>query len=448
MYKSKLFHLTRLRLTGCYVGVMATILSLGGIAFYGMMAQAHWHALHQELESVAGTLHDGLEPNLKQPGKIEPSIQQLVPGLCLTGTTCAETKQRHVLGTVQQEGYYARFLTQSGQLVATVGYQPEQLPFIGGDNLWQTLKDPHGQRYHHISLLLKTANSQPWGYLQVGRSLKEFDNHLATTGWLLLIGLPLVMLLITGASWWLAGLAMQPVYQSYQQIQQFTADAAHELRTPLAATKATVESTLEIEPLTVAEAKSTLFTIERQNNRLIQLVQDLLLLSRMDLQVLSLKVQPVKLNTLITDVVDEFEALAIAAGLSLMTEVLSHQPVTVFGDEDQLYRLVANLVTNAIQYTCKGGKITIRLNKDEKHALLQVQDTGIGIPEAEQTRIFDRFYRVNSDRSRAQGGSGLGLAIAQAIAQTHQGYIFVQSVSGNGSIFTLQLPLLPQLRSR
>lgn len=445
MNQSKLFHLTRLRLTSCYVGVMAAILSLGGIAFYGMMAQTHWHALHQELESIAGTLHDGLEPNLKQPGTIEPSAQQLVPGLCLRGAVCVdETEQRHVLGAVQQEGYYARFLTRSGQLVATVGHQPDNLPFIRGDDLWQTLKDQNGQQYHHISLLLKTANGQPWGYLQVGRSLQEFDHHLATTRWLLLIGLPGVMLLVTGASWWLAGLAMRPVYQSYRQIQQFTADAAHELRTPLAATKATVESTLEIEPLTVSEAKDTLQTIERQNNRLIQLVQDLLLLSRMDLQVLPLKLQAVQLNTLITDVVDEFESLAIASGLRLETEVLARQPVTVLGDEEQLYRSVANLVTNAIQYTPKGGSITIRLSKDEKYAFIQVQDTGIGIPEAEQSRIFDRFYRVNSDRARTTGGSGLGLAIAHAIAHAHNSHIHVQSVLGNGSIFTLQLPRLLQ----
>ncbi len=232
---------------------------------------------------------------------------------------------------MQQEGYYARFLTQSGQLVATVGQQPENLPFIGGDQLWQTLKDQQGQRYHHISLLLKMENRQPWGYLQVGRSLKEFDDYLATTRWLLLAGLPIMMLFVTSASWWVAGLAMRPVYQSYQQIQQFTGDAAHELRTPLAATKATVESALETDALTTSEARSTLQTIERQNNRLIQLVQDLLLLSRMDLQMLPLKTQTVKLNTLIVDVADEFGALATAAGLRLQTEMLVHQPVIVSG---------------------------------------------------------------------------------------------------------------------
>jgi signal transduction histidine kinase len=446
MHQSKLFNLTRWRLTAWYSGVMGVLLGLCGLAFYQMIAQAYWHALHRELESVAGTLHDSLEPTLKSPGHLEPTVDQLLPNLCRADKPCAERPtfvERHTLGVFQQSGYYIRFLTQAGSSIATVGQQPSDLPFRSGE-LWQTLYDRDGQRYHQISLLLETKNhEQPWGYVQVGRSLKEFDDHLAITAWLLIIGLPSIMLLVTGASWWLAGLVMRPVYQSYRQIQQFTADAAHELRTPLAATKATVESTLEIELLTVSEAKNTLQTIERQNNRLIQLVQDLLLLSRMDLQVLHLKLQVVKLNTLITDVIDEFEALAIASNLKLETEILSHQPVSVLGDEEQLYRLFANLVTNAIQYTLSGGSITIRLSTDEKHALIQVQDTGIGIPEIEQLRIFDRFYRVNSDRSRKTGGAGLGLAIAQAIAQAHGGSLNVLSELNSGSLFTLTLALTP-----
>jgi signal transduction histidine kinase len=441
MHQSQLFHRTRLRLTGCYVGVMAIILSLGGATFYGMVAQTHWHALHRELESIAGTLHDGLEPNLQEPDQLSPRAKQLLPGLCLAGAPCPETAaERHILGAIQQDGYYARFLTRSGQLLATVGQQPDQLPCVGGDDLWQTLPDRQGQQYHHISLLLKTANHQPWGYLQVGRSLQKFDHDLATTRWLLWIGLPITMLLVTVASWWLAGLAMRPVYQSYQHIQQFTADVAHELRTPLAATKATLESALETMPLATAEAHSTLQALDRQNNRLIQLVQDLLLLSRMDRQVQPPQPQAVKLNALIADLVDEFEALAIAAHLHLHTEILTPQPITVLGDAEQLYRLVANLVINAIQYTPPGGRITLRLKADETQAIMQVQDTGIGIPEPEQRRIFDRFYRINSDRARHTGGAGLGLAIARAIAEAHQGRVSITSDVGQGSIFSVYLP--------
>lgn len=448
MDKSKLFNLTRWRLAGWYTGVMGVILSLCGVAFYQMMAQAHWQALHQELESIAGTLHDGLEPVLQQPGRLEPRAEQLLPGLCLAGAeNCSwssETAGRHVLGAVQQESYYVRFLDQSGRLVATVGQQPHGLPSSNGSE-WQTLQDHRGDRYHQISLLLKTANHSPWGFMQVGRSLREFDNHLANTRFMLLLGLPVTLLLVGGASWWLAGLTMRPVYQSYEQIQQFTADVAHELRTPLAAARAAVESALETD-LSRLEARSTLQAVERQNSRLSQLVQDLLLLSRMDLQGPIYKPQLCCLNVLIADLVDEFEALAIAAEVLLTADIRVPDSLSVSGDEEQLYRLLANLVTNAIQYTPKGGKVSILLDRDQSHAVIQVQDSGIGIPEEEQSRIFDRFYRVNRDRSRYTGGSGLGLAIALAIAQSHHGSIQVKSQSAPqagppGSTFTVLLPL-------
>jgi len=444
MRRNVLFNHTRWRLTAWYVGVMSIILSLGALGFYQMLCQAHWNAIHRELESLTGTLHDGLEPVLKQPDRLEPAVEQLLPGLCPVTKDCSQhrhSSQRHILGTAQQEGYYIRFTDRSGQLLATVGEQPPELPVRKVTELWQTLQDPQGNRYHQISLLLKTAQNKPWGYLQVGRSLQEFDMFLANTRLALLLGLPGTLLVVSGASWWLAGLAMRPVYASYQKIQQFTADAAHELRTPLAATRATVESVLEMEAIPEIVARSTLQAIERQNNRLTQLVQDLLLLSRMDGQNQPSQFRRCCLNTLIKDVVDEFESLAIAADLSLAVEMKVREMLWVLGDEEQLYRVVANLVSNAIQYTPKKGTVTIRLDRNDHHALIQVQDTGIGIAPQEQGRIFDRFYRVNSDRSRATGGSGLGLAIAMAIAQIHKGSIQVQSTLGNGSVFSIHLPL-------
>jgi signal transduction histidine kinase len=445
MRRNSLFNHTRWRLTVWYVGVMSIILSLGALVFYQMLCQAHWHAIHRELESLTGTLHDGLEPVLKQPDRLEPAVEQLLPGVCTVNKDCSQhrhSSQRHILGTAQQDGYYIRFTDRTGQLLATVGEQPTELPVPKVTELWQTLQDRQGNRYHQISLLLKTTHNQSWGYLQVGRSLQEFDLFLANTRLALLLGLPITMLLVSGASWWLAGLSIRPVYDSYQKIQQFTADAAHELRTPLAATRATVESALEMESIPEVEVRSTLQAIERQNNRLAQLVQDLLLLSRMDVQGPPSQFHRCCLNTLIKDVADEFEGLAIAANLTLAVEIQRREPLWVLGDEEQLYRLVANLVSNAIQYTPQNGKVTIRLDRDDHHALIQVQDTGIGIAPQAQGRIFERFYRVNSDRSRATGGSGLGLAIAKAIAQTHQGSIQVQSALGSGSIFTIKLPAL------
>jgi signal transduction histidine kinase len=442
MYQSKPFSQTRWRLTGWYVGVMGVILGLCGFVFYEMIAQARWGSIHQELTSVSGTLHDGLEPVLKHPGHLEPEAEQLLPGICMVTAQCstaAKGSERHILGAVQQAGYYVRFLDLSGKPIATLDPQPDDLPISVGFELWQTLEDRQGRRYHQISLLLKTANQLPWGYMQIGQSLQEHDEYLATLRLMLLLGIPVAMLFISAASWGLAGLAMQPVYQSYRQIQQFTADAAHELRTPLAATRATVEAVLDLEIISESESRSTLQTLARQNLRLSQLVQDLLLLSRLDSQRQPLK-QSCDLKTLICDVMDEFEVFAGAAGIELIAKLQMQQSLFVLGDEEQLYRLMANLVGNAIHYTPKGGQVWLTLDREDRHALIRVQDTGIGIACKEQSHIFERFYRVNSDRSRATGGSGLGLPIAMAIAKAHHGTIQVKSQVGQGSLFTVRLP--------
>jgi signal transduction histidine kinase len=239
---------------------------------------------------------------------------------------------------------------------------------------------------------------------------------------------------------------MRPVRYSYQQMQQFTADAAHELRTPLAALQAIVQTALRSENLTVEDSKEALQILNRQSHRLTRMVQDLLMLCQTEQQEYHNTFLPCCLNELIADLIDEFEALAIAANLKLITTV-SDSKICVSGNGEQLYRAVANLLSNAIQYTPATGQITIQLSANSSHALIQVKDTGIGIPEAMLPHIFDRFYRVDAERSRQKGGTGLGLAITQAIVQAHQGTIRVESKLNQGSVFTIALPLLPPLKS-
>jgi two-component system OmpR family sensor kinase len=193
--------------------------------------------------------------------------------------------------------------------------------------------------------------------------------------------------------------------------------------------------------LSFQETQEILGTIDRQNQRLAQLVADLLLLARMDRKAVPMGRQICCLNELVSDLVEELEALAVSAEITLRAKVLVKEALNVLGTPEQLYRLVSNLIVNAIQYTPAGGEVSVVLCCNEHQAVIQVQDTGIGIPKHEQARIFDRFYRVNSDRSRHTGGSGLGLAIAKAIVQAHQGSIQVQSELGKGSTFTIRLPL-------
>ena len=452
MNQNKLFQRTRLRLALSYALVMALILSLCGFGVYKAVSHAHWITLDREIESVAGTLHDSIELKLKQPGSLEPVIQELLPNICIVGDKCIQehsTSKRHTLSAINQSYYYVRFFDNSGHLVAFAGSHPEGLSPVLKKQFWQTLKDSNGKLYHQISFVLHTEDNRNWGYIQVGRSLEDFIGYLDAVKLILALGLPMAMIIVGVASWWLAGLAMQPIYQSYRQIQQFTADAAHELRTPLAATGATVESVLMIPQLDETEVRETLQTIQRQNQRLTTLVADLLLLARLDRQPIPVR-HECSLDEMISDLVEEFAAMARlqqgaaqganASHLKLTSVIRVDQPLNIIGHSEQLYRLISNLIINAIQYTPKGGKITIVLDRTEHYAVIQVEDTGIGIPQTELGRIFDRFYRVNSDRSRSTGGSGLGLAIAQAIVQAHHGNLNVQSELGKGSTFTILLP--------
>ncbi|WP_337884435.1 two-component system sensor histidine kinase RppB [Fischerella thermalis] len=448
----RLFHKTRWQLATWYAVVMGLILSLCGFAVYEVIIDAYLVSISRELESITSTLHDVIEPTLKQPSRIEPIFQQVLPNLCQINSTCPAQKIfEHSQSTLAEHGifspvykdkqYYIRFIDASGRLIAVAGFQPNELPPTVRTQVWQAVKDAQGNRYHQKSLPLHTKDNQVWGYIQVGRSLKELDNRLAALKLVLALGLPITVLLVGGSSWWLAGLAMRPIDRSYKQMQQFTSDASHELRTPLAAIHATVETILDKSHLSEQEARDILASIKRQSHRLAELVQDLLLLSRLEQHSLPIERLPCCLNVLINDLIEEFSALASTASLELTSSVLCHQPLYIMGDEDQLLRLLSNLIANAIQYTPAGGQIAIILKRSNGDAVIEVQDTGIGIAPHEQEAIFDRFYRVNSDRSRRTGGSGLGLAIAQAIAQTHEGSIQVQSQVGKGSTFIVRLPL-------
>lgn len=448
----KVFNKTRWRLAAWYGVAMGLFLSLCGVAIYQVMIRAYLLSIDRELEAVTGTLHSVIEPTLQQPKRLEPIFQVVLPNLCVSDSNCSTTKipshiklvhsQHGIFSTFYQDKiYYVRFIDNSKNLIAVAGVNPDELPQKVQTKGWQTLKDTRGIRYSQKSLQLHTQNNQLWGYIQVGRSLKELDNRLAAFKLILGFGLPITILLVGGSSWWLAGLAIQPINRSYKQMQQFTSDVSHELRTPLAAVNAKVETVLDSSELSEQQARDVLISVKRQNIRLAELVQDLLLLSRLEQQTLIPTKQPCCLDILIEDLIEEFSALANASSLQLEYSILSHQPLYVMGDEDQLLRLLSNLIANAIQYTPAGGNINLILKKNNGDAVIEVIDTGIGISPQEQQVIFDRFYRVNTSRSRRSGGSGLGLAIAQVIAQAHGGKILVQSQLSKGSIFSIRLPL-------
>ena len=441
MHQNRLFNRTRIQLTATYAIVIGLITLLSGYAIHLVMIRAFARAVDRELNTLAGSVHDTLEAVLQQPEIVDPVAMNLLPGLCVVGRGCSLTKpDSKITELTQKQGYYLRLLALKGQQLATLGAKHHQFTDEIPTMHWETITDNRGERYHIHTLALKTVDNRDWGYLQVAQSFHQLDEYMSSLHLILIFGIPLAMLLIGGASWWLSGLAMEPIYQSYQQIQQFTADAAHELRTPLAVTRIAVESALDlaiIEP----EARNNLEIAQRQVRHLSCLAEDLLWLSRLEAKQLPLQLQPCCLNDLVSDLEEELAPLAIAALIDLRLEILANQPLEVIGDSDRLYRAIANLINNAIQYTPTGGVVKIRLAASERNAIITVQDNGIGIAPEYLSHIFDRFYRVQADRSRNTGGTGLGLAIVKAIVQAHHGSIQVESQLDRGSKFTVTLPI-------
>lgn len=458
MNSQQLFRRSRNRLALWYAGVMAVILGLSGLGIYRALIQANWAALEREIESIAGTLHDSLEPML--PPSADPTVvlQQIFPDLCVAGQVCAPQPtviQRHTIGISDRSSYYIRLFDHHGDLLAFSPNQALPLPQTVNSALWQTLQSDSGTRYRQFTTTLHSADAHPtstdghdhpsWGYMQIGRTLAPFDAEVKRIQWVIAVGLPLALALVAASSWWLAGLAMQPIYQSYQRQQQFTANAAHELRSPLASLLATVEAILRLPPAQQQDVPPMLQTVERQGRRLSHLIADLLLLTSLEQDTSQKSFKPCCLNDLIADLTEELSELATASDIHLAHRVPDSESY-VLGHESQLYRLVSNLMANAIQYTSPGGSVLVSLETRDRMAIIAVKDTGIGISPAEQNRIFERFYRVDSDRSRKTGGTGLGLAIAKAIAHHHQGYLTVNSEIDQGSAFSVYLPCLSQPR--
>jgi heavy metal sensor kinase len=225
---------------------------------------------------------------------------------------------------------------------------------------------------------------------------------------------------------------------SFRQIRQFSADASHELQTPLTILKGEIEVALRM-PRTPEEYQRILKSALEEIDRVARLVEGLLLLARADAGVLRMDLQPVDLAQLVEDVYGQVKVLADRRKITLLFGVM--EPLSIRGDYERLRQVLLNLVDNGIKYTPSGGRVTLSLQRDGEWASLRVTDTGIGLSPGDQEKIFERFYRSAEDRSRGEGGAGLGLCIARSIAEAHGGKIQVESTPGLGSTFTVLLPL-------
>jgi len=221
----------------------------------------------------------------------------------------------------------------------------------------------------------------------------------------------------------------------------FVSNVSHELRTPLTSVKSYLEA-LDEGALTEPIAPDFIKVSLDETNRMMRMVTDLLHLSRIDNATSHLDVEMINFTAFITFILNRFDKMR-GPDEEKKYELVRDYPITsvwIEIDTDKMTQVIDNILNNAIKYSPDGGKITVTMKTTDDQMILSISDQGLGIPKQDLPRIFDRFYRVDRARSRAQGGTGLGLAIAKEIVKQHEGFIWAKSEYGKGSTFTIVLP--------
>lgn len=279
------------------------------------------------------------------------------------------------------------------------------------------------------------------GYIRTRESTAEVSDLLRRFRWGLGIGGGTLLGLTAIGGIWLTRQSLRPIEKSFQQLKQFTGDAAHELRSPLATLKTSVQ-VMQCYPERIhPKDRQKVAAIATTTDQMIQLVEDLLLLSRMDENSVGQTQQwtLVSISPLLSELLSLLNTQAQSKQIKLQSALKND--ISVMGDALQLQRLFRNLIENAIQYTPSGGEIEVSVSVVGQWVCVSVEDTGIGIAEEVRSLVFDRFWRADEARDRRTSGMGMGLSIAQKIAERHRGKITVTSQLGRGSCFQVSLPL-------
>jgi OmpR-family two-component system manganese-sensing sensor histidine kinase len=393
--------------------------------------------------------------------------------------------------TVEDDHIDLEWFSPTGQLLWSTLSEPLDIP-IHVNRTGETVhvvrqRDGEMGRWgdgENSSLLLRQVTQrvevgkQVLGYLRVSHPWFEVTKPSRQLILDLAIGIWMMVLSVGASGWFLSGKAMEPVHESYQRLKQFTADASHELRSPIALIQTNVQVALadldaaEVKDATLSHYRQQLKVVERLTQRLGKLVNDLLFLARQDSGISKENFSACPVDALLMEVVEEQQLLAAEKDITLTFNLIDPPATetnpqmlenwfTLSGNWNQLVRLFTNLISNALRYTPPSGQVNVELARVEatnrssglrsSHSQLQIKvsDTGIGIPTEALPRLFDRFYRVDPARTHANGstktenttGSGLGLAIALAIVENHQGQIQVESTVDRGTNVTVTLPI-------
>ncbi len=432
-YQSSQFRALSLKLLLSYLGAMVLVIGLSAIAVYQFFAYSLSQELDQQLKIIAEAARHNLPAIQKNP---TAANHRLPPEIDQDGDldlAWQDLRQSPVMKSSEMVEWF----DVNGQRLARAGNSLPLRPFVAqfqplqlGDIRSLTIRIDTKQR----------AALQ--GYVRVSTPTGVMAADLQRLLIGLSVGGAIATLSIGGTGWWLTRRSLHPIEQNMEKLQQFTADASHELRSPITAMKIAVEA-MQSHPDQVHPTHLRKLTIMAQATQQIsRLVEDLLLLARADTQSSQPSNAAIKipLHEILEDLVEFFEPRATAAGIQLQADLPCES--WVYGDANQLQRVFANLLDNGIKYTPQGGRIQVTLAQQSAIAIVHVSDTGIGIATEQLPHVFDRFWRADESRSRPAGGTGLGLAIGQTIIEAHHGSITVKSQLGLGSCFQVTLPRL------
>ena len=474
-----MFQATRRRLAIWYTTVTAVLLLLfaSGVYFYvrSTLVERIDDTLNHVVEVVERSLVN--DPAYPDAGQL---------GLNLKATFQDNPD------TVEDDHIDLEWFSPTGELVWSTLSVPLDIPIHPnrtGETVRVTWSDanPTTLLTSNSSLLLRQVTArvqvgrQVIGYLRVSHPWFEVTKPSQQLAIDLSLGIGLMLLSVALCGWFLSGKAIQPVRDSYSRLKQFTADASHELRSPITLIQTNVQVALAELELAGGQATSKytqqLKVVERLTKRLGRLVDDLLFLARQDSGIVQPQFSHCPLDALLIEVIEEQQLAASQKNIKLWLDLIDPTETqitpeiledwfTLQGDWNQLVRLFTNLIGNAVQYTPNGGQVTVELKRTStskelfsspltpRHSSqtsqlqVRIKDTGIGIPASALPHLFDRFYRVDPARPRTattevdtSTGSGLGLAIAAAIVANHNGQIHAESTQGQGTTFTLTLPL-------
>jgi two-component system, OmpR family, manganese sensing sensor histidine kinase len=424
-----MFHQSRRRLAYWFTLSMGSILILFAFTIYYIQLKTRINTFDETLyartKRIAMKTEYRLEKGRWQIDTDNVSLQESDAPPLKIETEIAYVRWYDPQGNLEQ------FIgtTAPGQLTSSPGYKT-----LNGD-----LDAQQKQLLRQLTIPLQ-QDKELIGYLQVAAYLNPIQESLTQLRLFLSIAVPLTLGLVGLFGWVLGGVAMQPTRRAYEQLQRFTADASHELRAPVAAILSNAQVGLLASVDDTVQQRQRLENIVYTTKTMSALINNLLFLARHQGHLNPQDLKEIDLVVLVQSLVDEYKILAKELNLNL-TARLPSAPVKLKVDSDLLVQALKNLLDNACKYTTSGDSIVIRVLTRSRRAFIEVEDNGIGIPAEDIPHIFERFYRVDTARSRQTGGFGLGLAIAQQIIEAHGGQITVESVLEKGTKFQICLPL-------